>query len=93
MPCKRCFNQKQGVFYCLEAENGVYIRLKYHTEKVISEFDRMCEFLKRIPENTPYRYNEDILEKLMEMIYSEKYIGRESEAISLIGRLFDGGAI
>lgn len=85
----------RNIFLCAKSVERVelYIRLKYRSEKVISEFERMCEFLKRIPENTPYRYNENILENLMEMVYSEKYIGREFEAISLIGQLFDGGAV
>lgn len=85
----------RDIFLCAKSVERVelYIRLKYRSEKILSESERMCEFLKRIPENTPYRYNKNILENLMEMIYSKKYIGRESEAISLIARLFDGGAI
>lgn len=85
----------RNIFLCARYVERVelYIRLKYRSEKIVSEAERMCGFLKRIPENTPYRYNENILENLMEMIYSEKYIGREFQAVSLIGRLFDGGAV
>lgn len=85
----------RDIFLCAKYVERVelYIRLKYRNEKIVSESERMCEFLKRIPENTPYRYNKSTLENLMEMICSKEYIGREFEAISLINRLFEGGAI
>ncbi len=69
-----CNEEIRDIFLCAKSVERVelYIRLKYRSEKVISEFERMCSLLKRIPENTPYRYNEDVLENLMEMIYSEK---------------------
>ena len=92
----RVYNEEiRDIFLCAKAVERVelYIRLKYRKEKILSESERMCEFLKRIPENTPYRYNENILENLMEMIHSEKYIGRELEAISLVNSIFDGGAV
>lgn len=85
----------RDIFLCAKSVERVelYIRLKYRTEKIISEFERMCEFLKRIPENTPYRYNETILENLKEIVYSESFKYQEFSAISLISRLFNGGAI
>ncbi|MDE6789597.1 MAG: alpha-E domain-containing protein [Ruminococcus sp.] len=85
----------RDIFLCAKSVERVelYIRLKYRTEKIISEFERMCEFLKRIPENTPYRYNETILENLKEIVYSESFQYQEFSAISLISRLFSGGAI
>ncbi len=85
----------RDIFLCAKSVERVelYIRLKYRREKIVSESERMCEFLKRIPENTPYRYNKNVLENLMEMICSEKYIGHEYEAISLVNRIFDGGAV
>lgn len=85
----------RDIFLCARYVERVelYIRLKYRTEKIISEFERMCEFLKRIPENSPYRYNRDILENLKRIVYSENLTGQEFSAISLINRLFDGGAL
>lgn len=85
----------RDIFLCAKSVERVelYIRLKYRTEKIISEFERMCEFLKRIPENTPYRYDETILENLKESVYSESFKYQRFSAISLISRLFSGGAI
>lgn len=84
----------RDLFLCAKSVERVelYIRLKYRKEKIFLESERMCEFLKRIPENTPYRYNQTILEHLMEMIHSETYVGHEFEAISLVNRIFTGGA-
>lgn len=85
----------RDIFLCARYVERVelYIRLKYRPEKIISEFGRMCEFLERIPENSPYRYNKNILENLKQIIYSESFSGQEFSAISLISRLFDGGAL
>ncbi|MCM1228302.1 MAG: alpha-E domain-containing protein [Clostridium sp.] len=96
-----CFNDHvyseeiRDIFLCAKYVERVelYIRLKYRTEKIVSEFDRMCEFLERIPENSPYRYNRDILENLNRIVYSENLTGQEFSATSLISRLFDGGAL
>ncbi|MCM1508032.1 MAG: alpha-E domain-containing protein [Ruminococcus flavefaciens] len=83
----------RDIFLCAKYVERVelYIRLKYRLEKVIPEFERMCEFLERIPENSPYRYNKNILENLKQIVYSENFKGQEFSAISLISRLFDGG--
>ena len=92
----RVYNEEiRDIFLCAKSVERLelYIRLKYRNEKVVSESERMCEFLKRIPENTPYRYNEDTLVKLMEMIQSGAYIGHEFDAISLVNSIFDGGAV
>lgn len=85
----------RDIFLCARYVERVelYIRLKYRREKIISEFDRMCEFLERIPENSPYRYNKNILENLKQIVYSENFKGQEFSAISLISSLFDGGEL
>ncbi|MCM1530290.1 MAG: alpha-E domain-containing protein [Alistipes sp.] len=96
-----CFNDRvyceevRDIFLCARYVERVelYIRLKYRTEKIVSEFDRMCEFLERIPENSPYRYNKSVLDDLKQAVYSEGFKGQEFSAISLISRLFDGGAL
>lgn len=85
----------RDIFLCARYVERVelYIRLKYHTEKIVSEFERMCEFLERIPENSPYRYNKNILENLKQIVYSESFKGQEFSATSLISKLFDGGVL
>ncbi len=91
----RVYNEEiRDIFLCAKSVERVelYLRLKYRSDKILAEAERMCGFLKRIPENTPYRYNKNVLEELMDMILSEKYIGKEFEAISLVNSIFDGGA-
>lgn len=82
----------RDIFLCAKSVERVelYIRLKYRSEKIRSEFERLCSFLERIPMNTPYRYNTKQLTVMSEIIGSEKGCsGREYEAISILGKLFD----
>lgn len=82
----------RDIFLCARSVERVelYIRLKYRTEKIRSEFERFCSFLERIPMNTPYRYNPKQLAVLSEIIFSENgCIGKENEAIFALGQLFD----
>lgn len=82
----------RDIFLCARAVERVelYIRLKYRSNKIYSEFERLCGFLERIPLNTPYRYDPKQLADLSEIVRSENgCVGREFEAISILGKLFD----
>lgn len=68
----------------------LYIRLKYRPELVTKEFDRLCLIFKRIPENSPYRCNEQSLSELTVII--ENYDSENNsvnDALSVIGKLFN----
>ncbi|MCD7730318.1 MAG: alpha-E domain-containing protein [Oscillospiraceae bacterium] len=67
----------------------LYIRLKYRTELINLEFERLCDILRRIPKNTPYRYNTEQLSILVEIIGGVGCKGKESEALSALARLFE----
>lgn len=82
----------RDIFLCAKSIERVelYIRLKYRSEKIRSEFFRLCSFLERIPLNTPYRYDQKKLAVLFEIIGSDNCCtGRENEAISVLGKIFD----
>lgn len=69
---------------------SLLIRLKYKPELTEKEYDRLCTALKRIPPNTPYRYNEEQLTALGTLI--AKGDGCHScigTALDILGRLFD----
>lgn len=68
----------------------LYIRLKYRRELIDLEFDRLCRTLRRIPKNTPYRYNTKQLSALVEIIGAENgCTGNENAALTALGRLFE----
>ncbi len=82
----------RDIFLCAKSVERVelYIRLKYRSEKIRSEFERLCGFLERIPQGTPYRYDPKKLESLYDIIRSDGCCaGRENEALFILGRLFD----
>lgn len=66
----------------------LYLRLRYRTEFIDSEFNRFCKALRRIPKNTPYRYNTKQLSVLVEIIQGG-YKDRNEEALAALGRLFE----
>ena len=54
------------------------------------EFGRLCTNLRKVPKNTPYRYNTDQLCTLVELMgMGENYTESKEEAISALGRLFE----
>ncbi len=80
-----------NIFLCAKYVERLelYIRLKYCIEKIRGEFTRLCIFLERIPENTPYRYDAKQLDAVSEIIFSQNgCIGKENEAIFALGNLF-----
>lgn len=67
----------------------LYFRMKYDIRYVKREFERLCGFLEKVPENTPYRYNPENLSVLSEVINNEgKYKERLNDAIKFLGNLF-----
>lgn len=79
------------IFHCARALERVemFIRLKYRNERILAEFERLCGFLQRIPDNSPYRYNSENLRKLSEIIYGENGSkGKEPQALALLSHLF-----
>ncbi len=67
----------------------LYFRMKYDIRYVKREFERLCGFLEKVPENTPYRYNPENFSVLSEVINNEgKYKERLNDAIKFLGNLF-----
>lgn len=67
----------------------LYLRMKYDSDSINIEFERLCEYLKKVPENTPYRFNERYLSKLAELIkMQESYIDKRIDAIKNLRNLF-----
>ena len=67
----------------------LYFRMKYDIMYVKREFERLCGFLEKVPENTPYRYNPENFSVLSEVINNEgKYKERLNDAIKFLGNLF-----
>lgn len=65
----------------------MYLRLNYEHERIEIEFERLCSTLRRIPKNTPYRYNTVEMSVLVEVIEggkTEKY----GEAMRALQSLF-----
>ncbi|MDD7185010.1 MAG: alpha-E domain-containing protein [Oscillospiraceae bacterium] len=68
----------------------LYIRLKYRYQLILREFERLCTVLNRIPENTPYRFNEKQLSVMEEIIRdSERYSDSRNEVLSALAKLFE----
>ena len=68
----------------------LYFRLKYPFPIIEKEFGRLCASLRRVPKNTPYRYNTKQLCVLVEVMgMGADYAERREEALSALGRLFD----
>jgi uncharacterized alpha-E superfamily protein len=67
----------------------LYFRLKYDIKFIKLEFERLCDYLKRVPENTSYRYNAKYLNDLSEIIdIKENYTDRLNDAVKSLGNLF-----
>lgn len=67
----------------------LYFRMKYPFDTVKKEFERLCEFLKKVPQNTPYRCNEEHLSVIAEIMGSEENFSRRSfDAIKNLDKLF-----
>lgn len=66
------------------------LRLKCPFSMVEREFGRLCTNLRKVPKNTPYRYNTNQLCTLVELMgMGENYTESKEEAISALGRLFE----
>ncbi len=89
----RVYNEEiRDIFLCAKSVERLelYIRLKYRSEKIRSEFERLCGFLERIPLHTPYRYDPEKLKVLIEIVSADGCCtGRENEALCILGKLFD----
>ena len=68
----------------------LYLRMKYPFAAIEREFGRLCASLRKVPKNTPYRYNTSQLCVLVEIMgMGERYTDSMGEAISALGRLFE----
>ena len=68
----------------------LYFRMRYPFELIDLEFKRLCDNLRKVPKNTPYRYNTAQLSVLVEVVgLGEDYPQRLREAIVSLGKLFD----
>lgn len=66
----------------------LYLRLRYDWDLITLEYGRLCNELRKIPKNSPYRYNTEQLSVLVEIIEGgEKE--QSDKAIAAIGKLFD----
>lgn len=66
------------------------LRLKCPFAMIEREFGRLCTNLRKVPKNTPYRYNTNQLCTLVEVMgMGESYTESKEEAISALGRLFE----
>ena len=68
----------------------LYMRMKYPYEAVHKEYVRLCKNLRRVPKDTPYRYNTRYLSHIVEILGSEEeYLLHSDKAIESLGHLFD----
>ncbi len=71
----------------------LYLRLKYPFEEVDKEFSRLCKALRRMPKDTPYRYNTRYLSDLVEILgVQEEYQLHSDKAVTSLGHLFEVSA-
>ncbi|MGN1481997.1 alpha-E domain-containing protein [Porcipelethomonas sp.] len=68
----------------------LYYRLRYPFADISMEFDRLCDNLRKVPKNTPYRYNTKQLSVLVEaMGLEDNYIQNLNEILKSLGNLFE----
>ncbi|MCM1299749.1 MAG: alpha-E domain-containing protein [Firmicutes bacterium] len=68
----------------------LYFRMKYPFNMINLEFDRLCESLRKMPKNTPYRYNTEQLSVLVETVgMREDYVLRTDDSLSALSKLFE----
>ena len=68
----------------------LYFRLRYPFRYINLEFERLCDNLRKVPKNTPYRYNTKQLSVLVEaMGMEEDYVQNLNEILESLGKLFD----
>ena len=72
----------------------LYIRMEYPYELVKKEYIRLLKNLRRVPKDTPYRYNTEYLSKIEETLGTQKdyEIGAKS-ALDSLGHLFDSSEV
>lgn len=71
----------------------LYLRMKYPFEEVDKEFQRLCHALRRMPKDTPFRYNTHYLSMLVEVLGSEaEYNQHADRAIAGLQHVFEVGA-
>lgn len=71
----------------------LYLRLKYPFAEVEKEFVRLCKSLRRMPKDTPYRYNTQYLSDLVEILgVQEEYDLHADKAIISLEHLFEVSA-
>ena len=67
----------------------LYIRMKYPFGTVEKEFVRLLKNLRRVPKDTPYRYNTKHLSELVEILGTEEdYRQNAKQAVSSLENLF-----
>ena len=67
----------------------LYIRMKYPFTAVEKEFVRLLKNLRRVPKDTPYRYNTRYLSELVEILGTEEdYRQNTQQAVSSLENLF-----
>ena len=68
----------------------LYFRMKYPSDIINLEFERLCKSLRHMPKNSPYRYNTKQLSVLVETVgMNENYPDRLEEVLNALGRLFE----
>ena len=68
----------------------LYIRMRYPYEISRKEYIRLLKNLRRVPKDTPYRYNTKALSAIEEIMGSEEdYLSRTDDAVASLGQLFE----
>ena len=68
----------------------LYFRMKYPSNMINLEFEILCKSLRKMPKNSPYRYNTKQLSVLVETVgMNESYPERLGEVLNALGRLFE----
>ncbi|MCM1061295.1 MAG: alpha-E domain-containing protein [Eubacterium sp.] len=68
----------------------LYFRMKYPFNMINLEFDRLCGSLRKMPKNTPYRYNTAQLSVLVETVgMREDYVLRIDDSLLALSKLFE----
>ena len=67
----------------------LYFRMRYPANLIELEFNRLCDNLRKMPRNKPYRYNTAQLSVLVETVgMGEDYPKRLNETLTALGKLF-----
>lgn len=71
----------------------LYFRMNYPLYLINPEFDRLCECLRKVPKDTPYRYNTTQLSVLVEATgMGDEYAKHLDKILSCLSRLFEPAA-